>query len=65
MLQRRRVGGDSTQGAADQFHRVSAGDLEVADRAYVIVRGRVTASGPAAALAADPELIARSYLGPS
>ena len=37
--------------------------LAVADRAYVMVRGRVTASGPAAELAADPDRIARSYLG--
>jgi branched-chain amino acid transport system ATP-binding protein len=37
--------------------------LATADRAAVMVRGRITMSGPAAALAADPELIARSYLG--
>jgi ABC-type branched-subunit amino acid transport system ATPase component len=38
--------------------------LEVADRGYVLERGRVAAAGRAAALAADPS-IARTYLGRS
>jgi branched-chain amino acid transport system ATP-binding protein len=37
--------------------------LAVADRAYVMVRGTITAEGPAAELAADPARIAESYLG--
>jgi branched-chain amino acid transport system ATP-binding protein len=36
--------------------------LALADRAYVLVEGRERASGPAAALAADPAL-AGLYLG--
>jgi branched-chain amino acid transport system permease protein len=36
--------------------------LERADRAYVLERGRIVASGPAAALAADPRVVA-VYLG--
>ena len=36
--------------------------LETADRAYVLERGRIVASGPAAALAADPRVTA-VYLG--
>jgi branched-chain amino acid transport system ATP-binding protein len=36
--------------------------LSLADRAYVLVEGRVRASGPAAALIADPA-IAGLYLG--
>ncbi len=39
--------------------------LAIADRAYVLVRGVVTAHGPAAELAADPTRLARSYLGAS
>jgi branched-chain amino acid transport system ATP-binding protein len=37
--------------------------LAVADRAYVLVRGVVTASGPAAELAADRARLAQGYLG--
>jgi branched-chain amino acid transport system ATP-binding protein len=37
--------------------------LELADRAYVLTKGEVTFSGPAAALAADEAFIASSYLG--
>jgi branched-chain amino acid transport system ATP-binding protein len=37
--------------------------LAVADRAYVMVRGAITAEGSAAELAADPERITQSYLG--
>jgi len=37
--------------------------LSVADRGYVLARGVVVASGTAAELAADPELLQRSYLG--
>ena len=37
--------------------------LAIADRAYVLVRGVVSASGPAAELAADSARLARSYLG--
>ena len=37
--------------------------LAVADRAYVLAQGRVSVSGPAAALAADPALLAARYLG--
>jgi branched-chain amino acid transport system ATP-binding protein len=37
--------------------------LEVADRAYVLDRGRVALAGTAADLAARPELIEASYLG--
>jgi branched-chain amino acid transport system ATP-binding protein len=36
--------------------------LQISDRAYVLVSGRVAAEGPSAALAADPE-IAHTYLG--
>ena len=36
--------------------------LQISDRAYVLVGGRVAAEGPSAALAADPE-IAETYLG--
>jgi branched-chain amino acid transport system ATP-binding protein len=36
--------------------------LAIADRAYVLERGRIAASGPAPALAADPRVIA-IYLG--
>ncbi len=36
--------------------------LQISDRAYVLVGGRVAAEGPSAALAADPE-IAQTYLG--
>jgi len=37
--------------------------LRVADRAYVLDRGRVALHAPAAELAANPELIEASYLG--
>jgi branched-chain amino acid transport system ATP-binding protein len=37
--------------------------LEIADRAYVLDRGRVTMSGPAGELARDRELMTASYLG--
>ena len=37
--------------------------LAISDRAYVLVRGVVSAHGPAAELAADPARLARSYLG--
>lgn len=37
--------------------------LAVADRAYVMVRGRITTHGVASELAADPARIARSYFG--
>jgi branched-chain amino acid transport system ATP-binding protein len=37
--------------------------LAVADRAYVMVNGRVRASGAARELAADPQRLAESYLG--
>ena len=37
--------------------------LAIADRAYVLVRGVVSASGPAAELAADSARLAQSYLG--
>jgi branched-chain amino acid transport system ATP-binding protein len=37
--------------------------LAVADRAYVMVRGRIEAEGPAAELAADPARLRRAYLG--
>ena len=37
--------------------------LDVADRAYVMVHGRITASGPARELAADPRRLAAGYLG--
>ena len=37
--------------------------LAIADRAYVLVRGRITTQGPATELAADPAALARSYLG--
>jgi branched-chain amino acid transport system ATP-binding protein len=37
--------------------------LEVADRAYVLDRGRVALTGTASDLAAHPELIEASYLG--
>jgi branched-chain amino acid transport system ATP-binding protein len=36
--------------------------LEIASRAYIIENGLVTMSGPAAEIAADPEL-RRAYLG--
>jgi branched-chain amino acid transport system ATP-binding protein len=36
--------------------------LAIADRAYVLENGRVTASGPAAQIAAD-ERVQRAYLG--
>jgi branched-chain amino acid transport system ATP-binding protein len=36
--------------------------LQISNRAYVLVGGRVAAEGPSAALAADPE-IAQTYLG--
>jgi len=36
--------------------------LEVADRAYILAEGQFVMSGPAAAIAADPEL-KRTYLG--
>ena len=36
--------------------------LEVADRGYVLERGRIVAEGPARALAADPRIV-RAYLG--
>jgi branched-chain amino acid transport system ATP-binding protein len=39
--------------------------LEVADRGYVLNRGRVVAAAGAAELAADPDLLTASYLGPS
>jgi branched-chain amino acid transport system ATP-binding protein len=39
--------------------------LEVADRAVVLVHGEIVVSGPAATLAADPELLAAAYLGES
>jgi len=38
--------------------------LDVADRAYVLSHGEVVAQGLAADLAADPTLLAASYLGP-
>jgi branched-chain amino acid transport system ATP-binding protein len=37
--------------------------LELADRAYVLAKGRVSFSGPAADLAADDEFMAGAYLG--
>jgi branched-chain amino acid transport system ATP-binding protein len=37
--------------------------LELADRAYVLAKGRVSFSGPAARLAADDEFMAGAYLG--
>ncbi len=37
--------------------------LAIADRAYVLVRGEVSAHGPADELAADPARLAQSYLG--
>jgi branched-chain amino acid transport system ATP-binding protein len=37
--------------------------LEVADRAYVMVRGRVVDSDAASVLAADPDRLRRSYFG--
>jgi branched-chain amino acid transport system ATP-binding protein len=37
--------------------------LAVADRAYVMVRGHIRASGPAKDLAADPQRLAATYLG--
>jgi branched-chain amino acid transport system ATP-binding protein len=37
--------------------------LEVADRVYVLARGRVTAQGTAAELAAAPDRITKSYFG--
>ncbi len=39
--------------------------LEVADRGYVLDRGRLVAAASAAELAADPELLTASYLGPT
>jgi branched-chain amino acid transport system ATP-binding protein len=39
--------------------------LEVADRGYVLVGGRLVLEGPAATLAADPALIEATYLGPA
>jgi len=38
--------------------------LHVADRAYVLSHGELVAAGAAADLAADPTLLAASYLGP-
>ena len=38
--------------------------LSVADRAYVLDRGRVAAAGTAEELASDPEVLAAAYLGP-
>ena len=38
--------------------------LSVADRAYVLDRGRVAAEGPAGELASRPEVLAAAYLGP-
>jgi branched-chain amino acid transport system ATP-binding protein len=37
--------------------------LDVADRAYVLVRGEIVLAGAAADLARDPDRITRSYLG--
>jgi len=37
--------------------------LSIADRAYVMRRGRITTSGAAADLAADPDLLQAAYLG--
>jgi branched-chain amino acid transport system ATP-binding protein len=37
--------------------------LEVADHAVVLVHGETVVSGPAATLAAEPELLAQAYLG--
>ena len=37
--------------------------LGIADRAYVLVAGRIVHHGPAAALAGDPQHLARLYLG--
>jgi len=37
--------------------------LSIADRAYILQRGRVAASGPAADLAARPELVEAGYFG--
>jgi branched-chain amino acid transport system ATP-binding protein len=37
--------------------------LEVADRAYVLVRGEIVLEGAAADLARDPDRITRAYLG--
>ena len=37
--------------------------LDVADRGYLLAGGRLLASGPAAELAASPELLAAGYLG--
>ena len=38
--------------------------LAVADRAYIMVRGRIRDSGPARELAADAQRLAATYLGP-
>ena len=37
--------------------------LSIADRAYVLVNGRIALDGPAAELAAHPDLLEASYLG--
>jgi branched-chain amino acid transport system ATP-binding protein len=39
--------------------------LDIADRAYVLSRGRLTMEGPAASLATDAHLLEASYLGDS
>jgi len=39
--------------------------LGVADRAVVLSRGRVAASGAASEMAADPSIVAAAYLGPA
>jgi branched-chain amino acid transport system ATP-binding protein len=53
----------TTQGVAVLLVEQNAqAALQISDRAYVLVGGRVAAEGPSAALAADPE-IAQTYLG--
>jgi branched-chain amino acid transport system ATP-binding protein len=42
--------------------QMAAQALALADRAYVLERGRVTLSGPATAIRSNPEVV-RAYLG--